>query len=138
MTVSNDSRAWGLLTTLMCALAAGAVWCVVALAARHELSLLALPVAAVIAWALRTHGFAASWLGAMIAIIATTVACFYAQYLLATAEIASVFSLPFREGLSKSGFDMVTALMARRLNTLDWSIFAAAALFAGLLVVRRR
>lgn len=133
-----SGRFGGLMTALMCALAGGAVWCVIALAAGRELAVLALPVAAVVAWALRTHGFAASRLGAVLAVVSTGVACFYAQYLLAAAEVASTFGLPFREGLTRSGFDMITALMLRRLDPLDWSIFAAAAVFAGLLVVRRR
>lgn len=126
------------MTTLMCALAAGAVWCVIALAMGRELAVLSLPIAVVVAWALRSHGYAASWLGAMVAVVSTALACFYAQYLLATAEIASTFGLPFREGLTKSGFDMVTALMARRLDVIDMATFAAAAIFAALLVIRRR
>lgn len=138
MTDDRGGRFAGVMTALMCALAGGAVWCVVAMALRRELAVLALPIAYVVAWALRRSGHAGSWLGAGLAVLATVLACFYAQYLLATAEIASIFGLPFREGLTRSGFDMITALMARRLGVVDWSIFAAAALFAGLLVVRRR
>ena len=138
MASSRGGRINGLLTALMCALAAGAVWCVVAMALGRELAILALPIAAIIAWALRSHGYPASRLGAIIAAFGTALACFYAQYLLATAEIASIFALPFRESLVKSGFAMTTDLMLKRLNLVDFGIFGVAMVFAALLVVRRR
>lgn len=135
---SSSGRIIGLLTALMCALAAGAVWCVVAMALGRELAILALPIAAIIAWALRGHGYPASRLGGVIAAVGTALACFYAQYLLATAEIASIFALPFRESLAKSGFAMTTDLMLKRLGLIDFAIFGAAILFAALLVLRKR
>lgn len=135
---SSGGRVIGLLTALMCALAAGAVWCVVAMALGRELAILALPIAAIIAWALRSHGYPASRMGAVIAAVGTALACFYAQYLLATAEIASIFALPFRESLAKSGVAMTTDLMLKRLGLVDFAIFAAAIAFAALLVMRKR
>ncbi len=122
----------------MFALAAGAVWCVVALALRRELALMSLPIAAIIAWALRGNGYAESWLGAVLGAVGTALACFYAQFLLATAEIASIFALPFRESLAKSGFAMTNDLMLKRLDMIDFAIFGAATVFAALLVMRRR
>ena len=121
----------------MCALAAGAVWCVVALAMGRELAVLALPIAAIVAWALRGHAYAATLSGGVIAAFGTALACFYAQYLLATAEIASIFALPFRESLSKSGFAMTTDLMLKRLDMIDFAIFVAAVVFSALLVARK-
>ena len=135
---STGGRVMGLLTALMSALAAGAVWCVVAMALGRELAILALPIAAIIAWALRSHDYPASRLGAVIAAVGTALACFYAQYLLATAEIASIFALPFRESLAKAGFAMTTDLMLKRLSLIDFTIFGAAMMFAALLVLRRR
>ena len=126
-----------MLTALMCALAAGAVWCVVALAMGRELAVLALPIAAIVAWALRGHAYAATLSGGVIAAFGTALACFYAQYLLATAEIASIFALPFRESLSKSGFAMTTDLMLKRLDMIDFAIFVAAVVFSALLVARK-
>lgn len=138
MRSANGSRIYGVLTALMCALAGGAVWCVVALAVGRELAILALPIAAIIAWALRDNVYAASWQGASIAAVGTALACFYAQYLLATAEIASIFALPFRESLAKSGFGMTTDLMLKRLDMIDFAVFGAAIVLAALLVMRRR
>lgn len=134
----GDRRVYGLLTAIMFALAAGAVWCVVALALRHELALISLPIAAIVAWSLRGNGYAETWLGAVLGAVGTTLACFYAQYLLATAEIASIFALPFRESLFKSGFSMTTDLMFKRLDMIDFAVFAAAIVFAALLVARKR
>ena len=128
---------YGVLTAIMFAMAAGAVWCVVALALRRELAIVALPIAAIIAWALRGNGYAESRLGAVLGAVGTALACFYAQYLLATAEIASIFALPFRESIAKSGFGMTTDLMLKRLDMIDFAVFAAAILFAALLVLRR-
>lgn len=136
--MTSGVRVGGVLTVLMWALAAGAVWCALAMFSRTGLTFLALPVAAIIAWAARSNGLAASIAGAIVAAAFTTLACFYAQYLLAAAEIASTLNLPFREGLTRSGFGMVTTLMDRRLGTLDWALFGAAIVFAALLALRRR
>ncbi len=122
----------------MFALAAGAVWCVVALALQRELAIVALPIAAIIAWALRGNGYAGGRFGAVLGAVGTALACFYAQYLLATAEIASIFDLPFRESLAKSGFAMTTDLMLKRLDIVDFAVFAAAIVFAALLIARKR
>lgn len=121
----------------MFALAAGAVWCVVALVLRSELAIMALPIAGITAWSLRGHGYAGSRLGAVIGAVGTALACFYAQYLLATAEIASIFDLPFRESLAKSGFAMTTELMLKRLDMIDFAVFAAAIVFSALLIARK-
>src|SRR5262249_49428806 len=45
----------GVATALMCALAGGAIWCLVALYMRRDLIPLSLPIAAVVVWALRSH-----------------------------------------------------------------------------------
>lgn len=138
MDSAGDRRIYGLLTAIMFALAAGAVWCVVALALRHELSLMAFPVGAAVAWPLRRYGYATTWSGALLGAVGTALACFYSQYLLATAEIASIFALPFRESLVKSGFAMTTDLMVKRLDMIDFAGFGAAIVFTALLVMRKR
>lgn len=93
-------RHWiGIATALMCALAGGAVWCVLALYARHDLMALSLPVAAGVAWALRAHGFAGRWSGAVIAVVCVLLACAYSLYLQATAQVASLLGLPMRDAL---------------------------------------
>lgn len=134
---SRSSRAIGIATALMCALASGAVWCVIALYSRQSMTILALPIAAVIAWALRAHGYAATFAGALIAALATALACFYAQYLLAAANIASLLGLPLRMAFTRIGPDMATALMRQQLSALDIAILIAAVVFAALLTWRR-
>ena len=89
----------GIATALMSALAGGALWCLIALYARHELIALALPIAGVIVWALRSHGFAGRLSGAVIAVACVALACAYSLYLQATAQVASLLGLPLRAAL---------------------------------------
>ena len=83
----------------MTALAGGAIWCLVALYARHDLIALSLPIAGVIVWALRAHGFAGRWAGAAIAVACVALSCAYSLYLQATAQVASLLGLPLRAAL---------------------------------------
>lgn len=85
----------------MCALAGGALWCLIALYARNDLIVLSLPIAAVVAWALRAHGYAASWPGALIAVACVALASAYSLYLQATAQVAALLGLPLRDALTQ-------------------------------------
>lgn len=134
---SAGSRAIGIATALMCALAGGAVWCVLALYSRQSLTILALAIAAIIAWALRSHGFAGSKRGALIAAVATALACFYSQYLLVAADMASLLGLPLRTAAVQIGPGMATALIQQRLSIVDIAVLIAAIVFAALLTWRR-
>ncbi len=80
----------GVATALMTALAGGALWCLIALYARHDLIALSLPIAAAVAWALRSHGFTGRWFGAVIAVACVALASAYSLYLQAAAQVASM------------------------------------------------
>lgn len=105
-TAPHDSRSprasWiGVATALMSALAGGAIWCLVALYARHDFIALSLPIAGVIVWALRANGFAGRWAGALLAAACVALACAYSLYLQATAQVASLLGLPLRAALTQ-------------------------------------
>lgn len=128
----------GVATAAMCALAAGAVWCVLSLYVARNLTVLALPIALVVAWVLRNHGFARSGGGALLAAGFTAAACFYAQYLLATAHIASMLGLPMRTALAQIGPGMATAVMQSRIDGWDLAMMLGSVVAAALLVLRGR
>ena len=108
---ANPSRAprarWiGIATALMSALAGGALWCLLALYARRDLIVLALPIALFIAWSLRANGFAGRWRGAVVAAGCVVLACAYSLYLQAVAQVASILGLPMRDALVQMDFGM--------------------------------
>lgn len=130
------SRGLGLATALMCTLAAGAVWCVLTLYAGRDLSPLAVAIALILAAVLRAHGYAGTLAGAILAAACTLAACFYAQYLLATAQIASLLGLPMGTALLKIGPDMALAVIRTRVGAWDAMLMAGAAVAAGVLTLR--
>jgi hypothetical protein len=126
-------RHWiGVATALMCALAGGAVWCVIALYARHDLMALSLPVAAGVAWALRAHGFAGRWSGAAIAVAFVALACAYSLYLQATAQVASLLGLPMRDALLQMAPRMAIDIAWANLDAGGAAIIALALVVAAI------
>ncbi len=130
------SRGLGLATALMCTLAAGAVWCVLTLYAGRDLSVLAVAIALVLAAVLRAHGYAGTGAGAVLAAACTLAACFYAQYLLATAQIASLLGLPMGTALTRIGPDMALAVIRTRVGAVDSALMIGSAAVAGALTLR--
>ena len=131
------SRLIGVATALMCALASGAVWCVLALQLRADLIVLVIPVAVLIAWVLRTHGFARSGFGAALA-AACVVLCFvYSAYLLAAAKVAAYLGLPLRSSLLMIGPEMAAAVAWADLTPWHVATVVVASVLAAWLVVRR-
>ena len=133
---SRRGRLLAVLTALMCALAAGAIWCVLALYTGRDLAVLALPSAAVIAWALRSNR-QSRFLDAALAAICTAFACAYAQYLLAAASVASVLGLPMRKTLFDMGAGLAGDVAWTRISTADWAFFALALVQAAWMVLRK-
>jgi len=123
----------------MSALAGGAVWCLVALYARHDLIAFSLPIAAVVVWALRAHGYAGRWSGAVIAVFCVVLASAYSLYLQATAQVASVLGLPMRAALLQMGPRMAIDIAWANLDVAGASIIAIALIVAvfGMLRVAR-
>lgn len=104
------ARVIGIATALMCALAAGAVWCVAALYLRIDMIFIALVIAVLIAWVLRANGFSRTRSGALVAALSTLLAFVYSAYLLAAAKVASFLGLPLRSTLVSIGPDMAAAV----------------------------
>ena len=133
-TPTTMSRVIGIATALMCALAAGAVWCVLALFAQADLILLALPIAALLAWVLRTHGFARTVSGAALAVFFTMLAFAYSAYLLAAAKVASMLGLPLQSSVRMIGPEMASAVAWADLTATHGAIVLVAILLGAWLV----
>jgi len=132
---ANPSRAprarWiGIATALMSALAGGALWCLLALYARRDLIVLALPIALFIAWSLRANGFAGRWTGAVVAAGCVVLACAYSLYLQAVAQVASILGLPMRDALVQMDFGMAADIAWANLDLGGASIMFVALLIA--------
>ncbi|HMM67276.1 MAG TPA: hypothetical protein PKC03_10065 [Dokdonella sp.] len=134
---SPASYAIGIATGLMCALAAGAVWCVLQLYLRFDLIGISLAVAAFIAWILRRQGFGRTPSGALIAAISTTIACVYASYLLAAAKVASFLGIPMRSTLTTIGPDMAGAVAWADLTGFHIGTMVLAVVLSAWLVWRK-
>ncbi|HVV98252.1 MAG TPA: hypothetical protein VHC92_14010 [Rhodanobacteraceae bacterium] len=122
----------GIATALMTALAGGAVWCLIALYARRDLIALALPIAGLIVWALRAHGYAGRWSGAAVAAICVALASAYSLYLQASAQVASVLGLPLREALLQIGPRMAFDIMRANLDAVGAATLLAAVLVGAI------
>lgn len=130
------TRAIGVATALMCALASGAVWCVLALYLRLDSGMFLLLIAAVLAWVLRSHGFAHSSSGVVVAVACTLLAYAYSAYLLAAAKVASFLGLPLRSTLIAIGPDMATAVARADFGAWQAATLALACVLAAWLVWR--
>lgn len=130
------TRALGVATALMCALAGGAVWCVLALYLRLDSGLFLLMIAALLAWVLRRHGFAHSLAGVAIAVACTLAAFAYTAYLLAAAKVASFLGLPLRSTLLAIGPDMASAVARADFTAWQAANLVLACLLAAWLVWR--
>jgi len=133
----SGGRWIGIATALMCALAGGALWCLIALYARRDLIVLALPIALVVAWALRSHGFAARWSGAAIAAICVAIACAYSLYLQAAAQVASMLGLPLRAALTQMDPKMALDIAWVNLDAGGTSLVAVAIIAAAAVTLWR-
>ena len=131
------TRFIGIATALMCALAAGAVWSVLQIYLRLELVVLALPSAALIAWALRNHGFARTPGGALLAALITAIACAYASYLLAAARVASFLGIPMRATLTTIGAEMAAAVAWANMTVFHVGTLMLAVALSAWLVWRK-
>lgn len=127
----------GIATALMVALASGAVWCVLQLYLRVNLIGLALFVGMLIAWTLRSQGFGRTASGAAIAAISTAVACAYASYLLAAAQVASFVGESMRSTLLKIGPSLAADVAWASMGAFQISTLVLAILLSAWLVWRK-
>ncbi len=134
---SKRAHVLGIATALMCALAGGAVWCLLSLYARNELAGFAFVVALLVTWALRTHGFGGHWFGAMLAAGCVVFGAIYAFYLQAVAQIAGLLGLSMRSTLLKMEPAMALDIARGNLTGANGWIVAAAMVLAAALMLRR-
>ena len=131
---ASDSRPrtrWiGIATALMTALAGGALWCLIALYARHDLIPLSLPIAAAVAWALRSHGYVGRASGAVIGVLCVALASAYSLYLQAAAQVASMLGLPLRAALAQMDPHMAIDMAWANLDVAGIATIAVAAIVA--------
>jgi len=127
----------GFATAMMSALAGGAVWCVLVLRTGHELTWFALVCAIVVAWALRSNGFAGSRLGAALAVLCTALACIYAQCLLAVGDVAQAMGYSLRETLYRIGVDFAVAVASGRISPWQTAFYVFAMALSAWLVLRQ-
>ena len=122
-------RAIGIATALMCALAGGAVWCLLSLYSDSALAAFAFVVAAVVVWTLRAHGYAGRWPGALLAACCVAIAALYSFYLQAAVRIAALLGIPIRAAMFKMGPAM--ALDIAWTGMRGWNLVIVACAAAG-------
>lgn len=105
-------------TTAIAGLAAGALWCLLALALHRGASLLIVPLAAAIGFYFRWLGFAGRR-GAFCAVASVLIAFVYAQYLFAAVRVAQMLGFSLRATLFK--MDWGLAWQAASANLGVWN-----------------
>jgi hypothetical protein len=137
-TSSNNkrARALGIATALMCALAGGAVWCLLSLYCRSDLAAFAFVVALLIAWALRAHGFGGRWFGALLAAGCVVLGSMYAFCLQAVAQVASLLGLSMRATLQQMEPAMAFDIARANLSGSNALIVACAVALSIVLMLR--
>jgi hypothetical protein len=129
---------FALFSTAMLGLAAGAIWMVATLYLRQPLPWLALPVGALLAWAIRQGVRVPGPGAAVLAAFATLLAAVYVNVLIAAATIAGDLGMGLVDALRTSGAGMLWQLAHLALTTLDIAWFIAGAVLAALLALRPR
>ena len=122
---------------VMIALAAGAVWAMVALWFGRPFAVLALPLGAVVGVATRAAGFGRRWSGALGAALLTLVASAYAQGLIASTSVALAMGFNLLDTLKRIGPEMAFAVAWARAAPADLALFGVAAVIAAVLAGRR-
>ncbi len=128
-------RPFGLVIAAMCALAGGAVWCLLSLYARRDLAAFAFVVALVVVWQLRGNGWAGRWSGSIAATACVALASAYSFYLQAVAQVASMLGLPMRAAFTQ--MDPGMALAIARANFAGWSELLVLLALAGAAIATR-
>jgi hypothetical protein len=124
-------RAIGVATALMCALAGGALWCMLSLYSRSELPAFAFIVALFVVWTLRAHGYAARAIGVVVALACVALAALYAFCLQAVAQVASLLGLSMRSALSQMDTGMAFDIARGNLRGWNLLVIGIAVLGAG-------
>jgi vitamin B12 transport system permease protein len=138
MSVHTVTRTvFAVLCAAMLGLAAGAVWMVAALYARHPTPWLALPVAVVLAWTIRQWVQSPGRFAALLAAVAALLAALYVHLLMAGALIAANMGMGIVEALRTAGASMLLHLARLGFSMADAGWCLAAAVLAAILASRR-
>ncbi|MDR2011855.1 MAG: hypothetical protein LBQ20_02140 [Rhodanobacter sp.] len=129
-------HAIGIATALMCALASGALWCLLSLYSHYDLAGFAFAVAVLEVWVLRAHGYGGRWSGIVLATLCVMLASGSAYYLQAVARVASMLGLPIRTTLLQMGPRMTIDIARARLD--GWTIATIACAIALSIVLMLR
>jgi len=124
---------FALFSAALLGLAAGAVWVVATLYLRHPLPWLALPIGALLAWAIRNYVYPAGAGAALLAAWATVLAVIYVNMLIAAVLIAGNMGMGLIDALRTAGAGMLWQLARMALSPADISYTALAMLLAAWL-----
>ncbi len=127
---------FAMFSAAMLGLAGGAIWMVVTLYMRHPVPWLALPIAALLAWAIRGYVRPAGVAAALLAAAATLLAAIYVNMLVAGVMIAGNMGLGLVDAMRTAGTGMLWQLARMALSPTDLAWTVAAALFAAWLAWR--
>jgi hypothetical protein len=135
--VRSAPKLWlEVVTAIMCGLAAGALWCLLALTIEHDPTFLIVPLAIVLAFFLRWQGYQGRR-GAVCAVAATLLAFVYAQYLFAAVRIAQMLGFSLRSTLFKMDFALAWQATRANLSAWDLGLVALACAAAAWLMLRQ-
>ncbi len=127
---------FALFSAAMLGLAAGALWMVATLYVRHPLPWLALPIGAVLGWAIRAFVRRPGTGAALLAAIATALATFYVNMLIAGVLIAGNMGMGLVATLRTAGAAMLWQLARLALTPLDAACTTVAILLAAWIAWR--
>jgi hypothetical protein len=118
--------AFALFSAALLGLAAGAVWMVATLYLRHPLPWLAVPIGALLAWAIRGYVRSAGAGAALLAVWATALAAIYVNMLIAGVRIAGNMGLGIVDALRTAGIGMLWQLARVAMTPADiiWTVLA--------------
>lgn len=125
-------RRIGIATAFMCALAGGAIWCLLSLRVPGDLASFAFVVMLAVVWALRAHGYGGRWSGIALAPAFVAIAAVYALYLQAVARVAAMLGISIRDALTKMHGDFALDVARANLGAKSLAIVAVAVVVAAL------
>jgi len=128
---------FSMFSAAMLGLACGATWMVATLYMQHSLPWLALPIGALLAWAIRSFVRPAGTIAALLAAGATLLAAVYVNMLVAGTMLAGSMGLGLIDAMRTAGTGMLWQLARMTLSPSDFGWALLAALLAAWLGWRR-
>ncbi len=141
MSSSSNPHRGGPIALIACVmlsgLAAGALWCLISLATARDTTPLLVLLAFVIGRFMRWQGFGNAS-GAIGAMIATSIAFVYAQYLFAAMRMADMLGFPLRDTLFKMDVPLAWRIVKSALGVSDVATLVIAIICAAVATIWRR